>query len=254
MACQQPSYLSELPTACYLWVPPPIPTLPIFQRPRTIIGIIASIICLQIVLVVAATIFILIFFSALNHSSPSFLTLLNTGVLLYAGALLTFLLPVDSAALSTPVCIARLWLQGFGFALLFGSLFSKTHRVYRIFNNRRFVKAKFTNLYVLMLIAIVLLVEACVLAILTATLPCNAVSRLDPTGTFVFLLCSNSSLEDPVVILAIMHVGLLAWGSFLAYRTRHVLSGFNESLWIGLSIYNVLIFELLGFILNSLQV
>lgn len=46
----------------------------------------------------------------------------------------------------------------------------------------------------------------------------------------------------------------LVWGAFLAFRTRHVSSGFNESLWIGVSIYNILACELLGFILASLKV
>lgn len=43
------------------------------------------------------------------------------------------------------------------------------------------------------------------------------------------------------IIDTLMFVALLMWGAYLAYRTRKVPAGFNESRYIMLAIYNVLI-------------
>lgn len=139
---------------------------------------------------------------------------------------------------------------------MFGALFAKTHRVHRIFNNKKLARVRMGPGYVLRVLGVVLLAETAVLAILTGTLPPSVFGLTDTVANIQFSLCIGppGASGDPYVILAALHFGLLAWGSWLAYQTRGVSAGFNESMWIGLSIYNVLICEALGFILNSLKV
>ena len=142
---------------------------------------------------------------------------------------------------------------------MFGSLFAKTHRVHRIFNNARVVRIRLSARYVLGLLGIAVGCECGLLLILTTALPGRIDTSTNADASVAFTLCSAAGASggpsiNPVIFLAAAHVVFLIWGAFLAFRTRHVSSGFNESLWIGLSIYNILACELLGFILESLEV
>lgn len=256
-----PVYLSPDPAvaaaACFLWAPPPLKPLPWFVTYNLIVALVSLLVGLTLVLAIAASIGVTVFRRSLNHSSPSFLYLVNIGAVLYAGALLTFYLqPLD---LTNSVCYLRLWLQGIGFALLFGTLFAKAHRVNLLFNVNVLRNAKYSDWWVLRLIGVVLAAEAVVLIILTFTLPCQVSIHTDVSAAVRFAVCSSNPIAndgssvDVITVLTSLHVALLAWGAYLSFRTRHVTASFNESLWVGLSIYNVLACEILGFILGSLQ-
>lgn len=97
--------------SCYVWVPPPIPTLPWYARPAFLPAIIQVLAALQLTFFLLASVFIVAFRDALNFSSPAFLMLVNVGALLYTGALFTYFVPAEASALAGAGCTARLWLE-----------------------------------------------------------------------------------------------------------------------------------------------
>jgi hypothetical protein len=202
---------------------------------------------------------VLYFRRLLNHSSPSFLLLINLGAVLYACALLTY--AREERDVTDNVCLARLWLQGIGFALLFGTLFAKAHRVHLLFNVYVLQQARLTGGWVCRLLCALLTAEVSTLTVFTFTLPCTASVRSDPLEMVRYMVCASGSLgftfgpsDEAIVVLTLIHLGFLAWGVSLSFLTRHVSVGFNESLWIGLSVYNVFACELLGFMLRRMRV
>lgn len=140
--------------SCRVWISPPLPTIPWYTRPRMIAGAIVALAVLITLLSVVSPAFVTTCRRALNHASPALLLTLNIGAIIYAGAPLTFVLPVELPLISVPVCTARLWLQGLGFSVMFGSLFAKTHHVHLIFNDARVVRIRLSARYVLGLLGI----------------------------------------------------------------------------------------------------
>jgi hypothetical protein len=243
-------------TACITWVPPPSPATPFYERLPIIAGVMCAFVALTLFLALIASVSAVVFRRALNHSSPDFLLTLNFGATLYAGALLTYVIPERTKDLTSNICVTRMWLQGMGFAILFGSLFSKTQRVHALFNNDRITRLRLTSLYVMRLLAIIVVCEAAVLTVLTLVLPGRVIFTPISSGSFIFTRCAalDGRRPGPVMILASIQVAFLMWGAYLAFKTRRVSAGFNESMWIGFSIYNVIACELLGLILVSIEV
>lgn len=67
---------------------------------------------------------------------------------------------------STWKCQVVIWVVVIGFALLFGSLFCKILRVYKIFNNKGFVTLRLTDWYLLKRLGLILVIEAIGLIVL----------------------------------------------------------------------------------------
>jgi hypothetical protein len=87
-------------------------------------------------------------------SSPNFLLVMIGGCfLLYASV-------VAYNFLSEVSCFIWLWFFNIGFVLLFGTLFAKTFRIYRIFSNKKLKPIKFTDKDVGIVLAVLVGVEA----------------------------------------------------------------------------------------------
>ncbi|XP_072046008.1 gamma-aminobutyric acid type B receptor subunit 2-like isoform X2 [Amphiura filiformis] len=163
------------------------------------------------------------------------------------------------------VCRARLWLLALGFTLSFGSMFSKTFRVHRIFLNKKMEKRVVKDYQLLGMAMSFVALETIYLLIWEVMYPLHAV-----TETFL----SQATIKDDLMIVPSIEscyraefrsiswlVGiyvfngvLLLFGLFLAYETRHVhIKALNDSKNIGVSVYNVTILSIVGAIFSLLM-
>jgi basic membrane lipoprotein Med (substrate-binding protein (PBP1-ABC) superfamily) len=237
-----------------LWVPPPIPVDPTWSMPSSLSSGMLVLPAATIILIIVSSVMVMVKSNepVIRFSSPTFLLVCNAGALLYAVALI---LPAISSPSDTS-CNTQNWLYGFGFSLLHGALFARIHRVARLFGNTSLRRLRLTSAYVVQLIVTVLLVEMVVLLVLAFVLPSvRTVTHVLGDSPYYFARCGAggkwAAIVDGGVLLSALHFSLLMWGGYLAFYTRNLPEGFNESYWIGLSIYNVAVCELVGLVLSS---
>jgi basic membrane lipoprotein Med (substrate-binding protein (PBP1-ABC) superfamily) len=215
-----------------------------------------------------------------RYSSPPFLFIINIGAALFGAVLLKDAL-VDPV--TTDSCVASLWGSGIAFALLFGSLFAKTYRVHRLFNNRKLKRLKLNSAYVLRIVAGIVVVEIVLLIAIHFLFPREAVTTvvLDPlavraaatagggsgapssSGGTIYVACMGAASSgngafssgvrgtDGMNVLWALHLAFLFWGAYLAFRTRDVPFAGNEAAWMAMAIYNVVVCEILAVILTA---
>lgn len=236
------------------WVPPPQPVDPAWTLPSSLKGGIPVLPAIAFILVLVFSTMVVVQRrnSVIRYTSPLFLLVCNIGAALYSAVLVS----LATSPITDAVCNGQMAGYGLAFALLFGSLFAKTHRVHRLFNNKQLKRLRLTTGYVVRLIGMVLAAEVAVLLVIAFVFPRAAVvERVVNTdgSAFTFERCSAGGMYayavDGGTLLSAAHFALLLWGAYLAFTTRSVPGGFNESRWIGLSIYNVIVCELVGFIL-----
>ncbi|XP_067137060.1 gamma-aminobutyric acid type B receptor subunit 2-like isoform X3 [Centruroides vittatus] len=185
--------------------------------------------------------------------------------LIIIGCILTYtsviLLGLDSEMTSEKhfryVCTARAWVLMSGFTLAFGSMFSKTWRVHAIFTNIKLNKKMIKDYKLFMVVGVLVIID---IAILVTWQIVDPFYRDTSTGE-----PELSSENDDVQIIPVMefcqsermsiflgsiyaYKGLLmAFGCFLAWETRHVsIPALNDSKYIGMSVYNVVIMCVMG--------
>ncbi|CAF0860392.1 unnamed protein product [Adineta ricciae] len=155
------------------------------------------------------------------------------------------------------VCPIRVWILCISFTLAFGSMFSKTWRVHSIFTNINITKKGIHDSRLLALVGILLLTDLTFLISwqvfdpihqqLIYNLPIRSKSNPDIDIIPYREACRSKNMSLWFVILIIYKGLLMFYGSFLAWKTRHVtISGLNDSRYIGLSVYIVFICCTLG--------
>eukprot|EP00004_Rigifila_ramosa_P003531 TRINITY_DN1376_c0_g1_i3.p1 TRINITY_DN1376_c0_g1~~TRINITY_DN1376_c0_g1_i3.p1 ORF type:complete len:3289 (+),score=642.11 TRINITY_DN1376_c0_g1_i3:45-9911(+) len=148
---------------------------------------------------------------------------------------------------SEALCTVRIWLSYLAFVVIFSNLLGKTWRVWRIFENKQLRKITITNTDLAQFIGVLVMLEVLGLLIWSAKdTPGQAIWFGSPSA----FVCSsnNSSLYEAIQL--IYRFLLLFGGCFLAWNTRNVISRFNESKDIGLSMYTYLI---VSFLQTALQ-
>ncbi|XP_063700563.1 gamma-aminobutyric acid type B receptor subunit 2 [Culicoides brevitarsis] len=151
------------------------------------------------------------------------------------------------------VCIARVSLLSSGFSLAFGSMFAKTYRVHRILCGGGLCKDRILqDSKLILLICILLLIDGFVVLLWILK---------DPMERYLSNLNLEISTEDRSVVyqpqvevcqsqhtskwLGILYIYkglLLVVGVYMAWETRHVkISALNDSQYIGISVYSVVI-------------
>lgn len=185
----------------------------------------------------------------IRASSPLFGHLIALGGSL--GGAGVILIAVDK---SGPSCNSRIVVCVFAYALIFSSLFAKTYRTHKIFNQTKLLLKKITTFDLLSIVGVVLGVELVLLlaffeAGLNPLVPeyfafgewssivrCHGLSGQSSGIYFIFILVFNG--------------GLLFWGVYLAFKTRNVpMQEFNESKLIASSLYNTTVAGTLAVIL-----
>uniref|UniRef100_A0AAG5D8V8 G-protein coupled receptors family 3 profile domain-containing protein n=1 Tax=Anopheles atroparvus TaxID=41427 RepID=A0AAG5D8V8_ANOAO len=196
---------------------------------------------------------------AIKLSSPKLSTMTVCGcILVYTATILLGLdhstLPWSSVTFST-ICMARIYFLSAGFSLAFGSMFAKTFRVYRIFTQSAGGLCRDKILRDTQLISVIgalLLVDASVVSFWMAADPMerhlhNLSLEISATDrSVVFLpqveLCRSRHYESWLGTLYAYKGLLLIVGVYMAWQTRNVkISALNDSQYIGISVYSVVI-------------
>eukprot|EP00029_Vermamoeba_vermiformis_P004835 TRINITY_DN154_c0_g2_i1.p1 TRINITY_DN154_c0_g2~~TRINITY_DN154_c0_g2_i1.p1 ORF type:complete len:708 (+),score=157.53 TRINITY_DN154_c0_g2_i1:228-2351(+) len=162
-------------------------------------------------------------------SSGLFLISMCIGGMLMFGSVAAFVSNTDIG------CNLFIWMLPVGFALLFGSLFAKTGRIYLLFSNKSLQLVKYTDRDVGLGVGVILLGEYVILVAMTVVQPADYVFQSLGTADFTFCL-----FHYPTGITLLVYNGIvMVFGviiSILISRLRLTL--YNEAKYIGLAMYN----------------
>ncbi|XP_055685134.1 gamma-aminobutyric acid type B receptor subunit 2 [Lutzomyia longipalpis] len=207
---------------------------------------------------------------AIKLSSPKLSNITAVGcILVYTAVILLGLdystLPATEVAFST-VCTARVYLLSAGFSLAFGSMFAKTYRVHRIFTRSGGSVCKDKMLQDTQLISLVcalLLLDGLVVTLWIVTDPMERhlnnlsleISSIDRSVVYQpqVEVCRSQHSSSWLGALYAYKGLLLVVGVYMAWETRHVkISALNDSQYIGVSVYSVVITSAIVVVLANL--
>ncbi|XP_072048302.1 gamma-aminobutyric acid type B receptor subunit 2-like [Amphiura filiformis] len=194
-----------------------------------------------------------------NLSSPNLNNLIITGgIIVYTGI---FFSGVDTQLVSynfkTLCCQLNMWALSVGFVLSFGSMFCKTWRVYQIAAFKTPKRKVITDQQLFKMVSVLLLIDVGILTAWQVVDPMKLVvkelyTRNDPATPNQLIspyieLCESDYIIYWLLALYIYKGLLLIFGAFLAWETRKVnIAALNDSKFIGISVYNVIILCTIG--------
>lgn len=147
------------------------------------------------------------------------------------------------------VCVIRLWLLTIGFTLAFGAMFSKTYRVHAILTNSTMTKKVIKDYKLYGIVLFLLGIDIVIMSSWQIFDPLEVVKRLYESKVMeekiMFVdnfVCESKYFKIWIGALFSFKSLLILFGCFFAYETRHVtIAALNDSKYIGISVYNVLI-------------
>ncbi|XP_077997882.1 gamma-aminobutyric acid type B receptor subunit 2-like [Glandiceps talaboti] len=153
-------------------------------------------------------------------------------------------------------CKASIYLLLLGVSLAYGALFSKTWRVHVIFTNKKLQRKVVQDSQLLIGVVVIVSIDIITVALWEALDPLMIVIR-DANeipleiGDKVFIsqiaYCESPKMTYWLAIIYSMKAVVLLFGGFLAWETRKVsIAVLNDSRYIGMCIYNVVILSCLG--------
>eukprot|EP00029_Vermamoeba_vermiformis_P004838 TRINITY_DN154_c0_g3_i2.p1 TRINITY_DN154_c0_g3~~TRINITY_DN154_c0_g3_i2.p1 ORF type:complete len:702 (+),score=151.44 TRINITY_DN154_c0_g3_i2:57-2162(+) len=162
-------------------------------------------------------------------SSGLFLISMCIGGMLMFGSVAAFVSNTDIG------CNLFIWMLPVGFALLFGSLFAKTGRIYLLFSNKSLQLVKYTDRDVGLCVLVVLLGEIVVLSVMTGLQPAEFVFQTEGDQQFSFCL-----FHLPTGVTLLVYNGIIiVFGIIIAALVSKLrLTLYNEAKYIGLAMYN----------------
>ncbi|EDV25867.1 uncharacterized protein TRIADDRAFT_55385 [Trichoplax adhaerens] len=156
------------------------------------------------------------------------------------------------------LCQAKIWLICTGFTLVYGSLFAKTWRIHKIFTNKTSKAVAIKDWQLIAIVCMLLFIDILIFIIWNQVNPMeekryiiSTKDGVDPRYKIqsVYYFCSCENLAVWLATICVIKFVLLVFGSFLAFETRNInITGLNDSKYIAFSIYNILIFCILGLI------
>ncbi|XP_071790355.1 gamma-aminobutyric acid type B receptor subunit 1-like [Asterias amurensis] len=189
----------------------------------------------------------------------------NINNLMLIGGILAYLsiifLGIDTAMVSTEtflwMCKAKTWCLSVGFSMAFGSMFSKTWRVHKIFTNKTARKMAVKDFRLFSFVASLILVDVLLVVLWETFDPLQAkekhgLEQVDDENddiiyTPVRIMCESAHQIYWIGSFYVIDGLLLVFGAFLAWETRTVsIQALNDSKFIGVCIYNMLIFSVIG--------
>lgn len=174
-------------------------------------------------------------------ASPLFCAAILCGAILaLVGGLLIVVQPLYTAS---SICIVSIWALNIGFMLCFGSMVSKTYRLYRIFDNAQFTPVAISNAQLMTRLFALILFDTAVIATWQGVAP----SHLEVEQ---YRVCTSELSHVFTPILLSTKALLIAYGAYLTWRVRHIPSNYNESTYLAISIWNVFF---LAFVTLSLE-
>ncbi|XP_025992091.2 uncharacterized protein LOC105207541 isoform X2 [Solenopsis invicta] len=208
---------------------------------------------------------------SIKLSSPRLNNMAAVGCGLVYGAVI--LLGLDDATLPDSdgyyptVCKARVYLLSAGFSLAFGSMFTKTYRVHRLFTRSRsgVVKNKLLqDTQLIFLICMLLVIDVVVGTLWVILDPMqrhlqNLTLEISPQDRGVVYqpqveVCRSQHTNGWLSALYVYKGLLLVVGVYMAWETRHVkIPALNDSQYIGMSVYFVVITSVIVVVLANLM-
>jgi hypothetical protein len=207
----------------------------------------------------------------MHASSPIFMALFIFGI-----CLLFFAVLAKIQNQTNQTCSIQPWLFHLGFSVSYGSLFAKTWRLHKIFNNESLTAQKITNTELLLLLGAYLLFDVIILSSWMGISPLSiasvaqrkCVSDKGMIFTYIFIgtkglvLLAGALLTyevlTPASLSVLSHHGFMFMcvfvhsTCFLLLKTltcvcqvRKVPSQFNESKFIGAAVYNIFLIGLI---------
>ncbi|KNE69783.1 hypothetical protein AMAG_14322 [Allomyces macrogynus ATCC 38327] len=177
--------------------------------------------------------------AAVKAQSPRFMQLIALGVLIVT---ISVALEAVSPTI-TGVCTARIWLLALGMCTVLGSIIVKTARIYLIFGNRRRMKLNVKDARLLGGVFAMVAVDVVLLGAWTGAAKPSAVIATVSTTTYTYLCSASSDTGGTAItaILAIFHALQLLVACWLSFKIRNVGTTYNESKYIALAAYNILL-------------
>jgi gamma-aminobutyric acid type B receptor len=163
----------------------------------------------------------------MHASSPKFMGLFVFGIFILFCAAFAMIQPQ-----STISCAAQPWLFHFGFTVSYGSLFAKTWRLHKIFNNEKLVTQVVSDTKLFLIVGLLLLFDAVVLIFWFST-------------TYFEEQCTSLYDNSYNIIFSVKHGLVLVAGASLTFLTRSVPTEFNECRWIGAAVHNTVLVSIL---------
>ncbi|XP_043068677.1 gamma-aminobutyric acid type B receptor subunit 2 [Drosophila bipectinata] len=206
---------------------------------------------------------------AIKLSSPKLSNITAVGcIFVYATVILLGLdhstLPSAEDSFAT-VCTARVYLLSAGFSLAFGSMFAKTYRVHRIFTRTGsvFKDKMLQDIQLILLVCGLLLVDALLVTLWVVADPMERhlqnltleISSIDRSVVYQpqVEVCRSQHTQTWLSVLYAYKGLLLVVGVYMAWETRHVkIPALNDSQYIGLSVYSVVITSAIVVVLANL--
>ena len=175
----------------------------------------------------------------IKRSSPIFCNLILFGLILVWISLFMW-----AGNQTQGLCNAKIWVGAVGFSLVMGNLLAKNYRIWRIFDNDKLRSRVITNKELLYFSGIIVGIEIILVGVLMHD-PLQPVVLKSSTSIlyqYQACNCSNTSFQTIMTwIIFGYNLLLVIIGSVLAYLTRKVISSFNESKFIAVSMYNLFV-------------
>ena len=175
----------------------------------------------------------------IKRSSPIFCNMILGGLILIWISLFMW------AGNQTDIlCNSKLWLGAIGYAIVMGALLAKNYRIWRIFDNDKLRSRVITNRELLYFSAVIVGIEMLLMGILMIDRPTPKILISGSSTLYHYQACQTNNTLFQKVMTGVLFAynGLLVFiGSLLAFKTRKVVSSFNESKFIAVSMYNMLI-------------
>ena len=138
-------------------------------------------------------------------------------------------------------CLVDIWTIGISYAVVMGTISIKLIRLYRIFNGNKIGLRGLTDFYALIQCAMIVSVEICFLIVWSLVdPPKQTLLKLSPTA-FQYTCASKQQYLWIGIFIAINFI-LMCTATSFAVLTRTVNSAFNETKFVGMAVYNQMVF------------
>ncbi|KAI8852927.1 hypothetical protein BC829DRAFT_414074 [Chytridium lagenaria] len=177
----------------------------------------------------------------LQSSSPLFMLIMVVGTLIAHGAVFAYTGEPSDAA-----CVVQPWLVVLAYGVTVAALVTKNWRIYKIFRNKYMTKVNLQDTELLKACLLLVAINLVLLIVWTVVDPPKKV--LIKLATSQFHGCqSRSSTFNWGILGGLLSYNslLLGVGVFLAYSTRNVEGPFNESKYIGYTIYTMVLLNII---------
>ncbi|KNE69787.1 hypothetical protein AMAG_14324 [Allomyces macrogynus ATCC 38327] len=227
------------------WIPAPpanyIMTLDAMAMNEAL-PILIAVLCALVFVATLPTFYLLSHYArvtAVKAQSPKFMQLISLGVLVVGVAMALELVSPTVAG----VCAARIWMLALGMCTILGSLIVKTARIYLIFGNRRRMALNLKDSRLLGGVLAMVAVDLVLLGAWTGAAAPSPIISTVSTTTYTYLCSTSSDTGGTAItaILAIFHALQLLVACWLSFKIRNVGTTYNESKYIALAAYNILL-------------